>query len=68
MMQARVLTSQELKRVLTLAAAGRPGQRNCVALLLSHYAGLRVVKLLHFDYCLGLFSGNKPLSVEYLPT
>ena len=42
MKQARVLNSSELKRVLTVAAAGKHGQRNCIALLLSHYAGLRV--------------------------
>lgn len=42
MKQARVLNSSELKRVLTVAAASKHGQRNRIALLLSHYAGLRV--------------------------
>ena len=42
MKQARVLSHQELKRVLTVAAAGKHGQRNCLALLLSYFTGLRV--------------------------
>jgi integrase/recombinase XerD len=42
MKQARVLSSCELKRVLTAAAASKHEQRNRIALLLSHYAGLRV--------------------------
>lgn len=42
MKQARVLNAIELKRVLAVCAVGRYGQRNRLALLLSHYAGLRV--------------------------
>lgn len=42
MKQAKVLTKQELKRVLALCNTMRNGQRNRLALLLSHYAGLRV--------------------------
>lgn len=42
MKQARVLNASELKRILAICAAGRYGQRNRLALLLSHYAGLRV--------------------------
>ncbi|PCI02585.1 MAG: integrase [Hyphomicrobiales bacterium] len=42
MKQAKVLSSNELRRVLVMCAAGRHGQRNRIALLLSHYAGLRV--------------------------
>lgn len=42
MKQAKVLTQIELQRVLTVAAAGKHGSRNRLALLLSHYAGLRV--------------------------
>lgn len=40
--QARVLDQNELKRVLAVAGAGRHGQRNRLAVMLSHYAGLRV--------------------------
>ncbi|MEP2980665.1 MAG: site-specific integrase [Lentilitoribacter sp.] len=42
MKQARVLNDAELKRVLAVCAASRYGQRNRIAVLLSHYAGLRV--------------------------
>ena len=42
MKQARVLNRADLKRVLTVAAANRHGQRNTMAIMLSHYAGLRV--------------------------
>jgi integrase/recombinase XerD len=42
MKQAKVLTQAELKRALAVVAAGKHGQRNRIAILLSHYAGLRV--------------------------
>jgi integrase/recombinase XerD len=42
MKQARVLSDQELKRVLALVQQGRHAARNRVALMLSHFAGLRV--------------------------
>lgn len=42
MKQARVLTRNELKRVLTLCTAHRHHLRNKLIVLLSHYAGLRV--------------------------
>jgi len=42
MKQAKVLTDAELKRVLAIVAQGPHAQRNRIALLLSHYAGLRV--------------------------
>jgi len=40
--QAKVLDDAELKRLLAVAAQGKHAARNRVALLLSHYAGLRV--------------------------
>jgi integrase/recombinase XerD len=40
--QAKVLTDAELKRVLAVIAHGKHAQRNRLAVLLSHYAGLRV--------------------------
>lgn len=42
MKQAKVLTEQELKRVLVMCEAMQNGKRNRIAVLLSHYAGLRV--------------------------
>lgn len=42
MKQARVLSDTELKRVLAVIAAGKHARRNRLAVLLSHYAGLRV--------------------------
>lgn len=40
--QAKVLSDTELKRVLAVVAQGPHAARNRIALLLSHYAGLRV--------------------------
>lgn len=40
--QARVLSNTEMKRVLALCGASKNGKRNRIAVLLSHYAGLRV--------------------------
>ncbi|SDG91911.1 tyrosine-type recombinase/integrase [Pelagibacterium luteolum] len=42
MKQAKVLTEQELKRVLVVCESMQNGKRNRIAVLLSHYAGLRV--------------------------
>ncbi len=42
MKQARVLTQTEIKRVLVYCNGTRYAQRNRLAVLLSHYAGLRV--------------------------
>ena len=42
MKQAKVLDDAEIKRVLAVAAQGKHAARNRLALLLSHYAGLRV--------------------------
>lgn len=42
MKHAKVLDDAELKRVLAVAAQGKHAARNRMALLLSHYAGLRV--------------------------
>lgn len=40
--QAKVLSDAEIKRVLAVVAQGPHAGRNRIALLLSHYAGLRV--------------------------
>lgn len=42
MKQARVLTQAEIKRVLTYCNGTRHPIRNRLAVMLSHYAGLRV--------------------------
>jgi integrase/recombinase XerD len=42
MKQAKVLSDQELKRVLAVVQQGRHAARNRLALMLSHFAGLRV--------------------------
>jgi len=42
MKQARVLTDAEIKRVLTYCSGTKHAQRNRLAVLLSHYTGLRV--------------------------
>lgn len=42
MKQAKVLSKEELKRLITVVDAGAHGERNRAALMLSHYAGLRV--------------------------
>jgi integrase/recombinase XerD len=42
MKQAKVLSDQELKRVLAVVQQGRHAARNRLALMLSHLAGLRV--------------------------
>lgn len=47
MKQAKVLTEAELKRVLAVVAASRHAARNRIALMLSHYAGLRVGEIAH---------------------
>jgi integrase/recombinase XerD len=42
MKQAKVLTSNEMKRLLAVIAAGNHANRNRLAIQLSHFAGLRV--------------------------
>ena len=42
MKQAKVLDEREFKRVLAVVADGKHALRNRLALMLSHYAGLRV--------------------------
>ncbi|MCH7957793.1 MAG: hypothetical protein IIB63_09595 [Proteobacteria bacterium] len=44
MKQAKVLTDMEMKRLLAVIANGRHAERNRLAVLLSHLAGLRVAK------------------------
>lgn len=50
MKQARVLNDGELKRVLAVAGAEKHGHRNKLAILLSHYAGLRVGEIASLNW------------------
>lgn len=45
MAQAKVVTEQELKRALAVVAARRHAQRDRIALLLTHWAGMRVCEV-----------------------
>ncbi|WNC72503.1 tyrosine-type recombinase/integrase [Thalassotalea psychrophila] len=45
MKQAKTLTEREFKRVLAVATLSRHSERNCLALNLSYYAGLRVKEI-----------------------
>lgn len=47
MKQAKVLSDRELMRLLKVVDTGRHGPRNRVAMMLSHYAGLRVGETAH---------------------
>lgn len=51
MKQAKVLDDTELKRVLAVVAHGKHAARNRMALLLSHYAGLRVGEIATLRWC-----------------
>ena len=42
MKQAKVLTDAEMKRLLAVIANDRHSERNRLAVMLSHFAGLRV--------------------------
>ena len=42
MKQVKVLDEREFKRVLAVVADGKHALRNRLALMLSHYAGMRV--------------------------
>ena len=42
MKQAKVLSSEELKRVMAICVTMQNGKRNRLMLMLSHYAGMRV--------------------------
>ena len=42
MKQAKVLTDKEIKRLLAVIANGKHPERNCLAVMLSHLAGLQV--------------------------
>lgn len=47
MKQAKVLTDKEFKRLLKVIATTRHATRNRLAVMLSHYAGLRVGEIAH---------------------
>ena len=45
MKQAKVLSERELKRVLAVTRSLKHAERNCIAIALSYYAGLRVKEI-----------------------
>ena len=45
MAQAKVLTEQEFKRALAVVAKRRHAERDRLALLLTHWAGMRVCEV-----------------------
>ena len=50
MKQAKVLSEQEFKRVTAMIDQGRHAARNRIALMLSHYAGLRVGEIAQLQW------------------
>ena len=50
MKQAKVLSEQEFKRVVAIIQQGRHSARNRIALMLSHYAGLRVGEIAQLQW------------------
>lgn len=66
MKQAKVLSQSELKRVLAVVAQGPHAARNRIALLLSHYAGLRVGEIATLAWSDVLTSGGEVKQQFYL--
>jgi integrase/recombinase XerD len=50
MKQAKVLSDKEFKRLLKVVGAGNHASRNRLAVMLSHYAGLRVGEIAHLTW------------------
>lgn len=50
MKQAKVLSDKEFKRLLKIVSAGNHPSRNRLAVMLSHYAGLRVGEIAHLTW------------------
>ncbi|MEP1208429.1 MAG: site-specific integrase [Rhizobiaceae bacterium] len=66
MKQAKVLTKSELQRVLAVIATGKHALRNRVAMLLSHYAGLRVGEIASLRWQQLLETDGSIIAVFYL--
>lgn len=66
MKQARVLTQKELKQVFMLCDASQHGQRNKLAVMLSHYAGLRVGEIASLIWA-DLLDRDQSVKAVFLP-
>jgi integrase/recombinase XerD len=66
MKQAKVLTDQEVKRVLAVIAQGRHADRNRMAFMLSMLAGLRACEIASLTFGAVVDGQGKPRSEIYL--
>lgn len=66
MKQAKVLSSEELKRVMAICASMQNGKRNRLMLMLSHYAGMRVGEIASLKWADVLDREMKPKAMFYL--
>ncbi|MEP3297488.1 MAG: site-specific integrase [Pseudoruegeria sp.] len=66
MKQAKVLSSEELKRVMAICVTIQNGKRNRLMLMLSHYAGMRVGEIASLKWADLLDREYKPKAMFYL--
>lgn len=66
MRQAKVLSSEEFKRVMAICSTMQNGRRNRLMLLLSHYAGMRVGEIASLKWADLLDRDFRPKSMFYL--
>ncbi|MEP3948120.1 tyrosine-type recombinase/integrase [Ascidiaceihabitans sp.] len=66
MKQAKVLSSEELKRVMAICITMQNGKRNRLMLMLSHYAGMRVGEIASLRWADVLDKDLKPKTMFYL--
>ena len=66
MKQAKVLSSEELKRVMAICASMQNGKRNRLMLMLSHYACKRVGEIASLKWADVLDREMKPKAMFYL--
>ena len=66
MKQAKVLSSEELKRVMAICVTMQNGKRNRLMLMLSHYAGMRVGEIASLKWADVLDKDLKPKAMFYL--
>lgn len=66
MKQAKVLSSEELKRVFAICDSMQNGKRNRLMLMLSHYAGMRVGEIASLKWSDVLDRERKPKAMFYL--
>lgn len=66
MKQAKVLSSEELKRVMVICTSMQNGARNRLMLMLSHYAGMRVGEIASLKWADVFDKEFKPKAMFYL--